>query len=179
VIGDAPVVTWERTEQNSLMYGQGFARPNVEVFLPVFPTACLHVLPAVPRTRPVRTPTTEEVNMAQAAFATQHCFTNVRSMEIDTLLQPQFGTVRLGIDGFSIGHLDYTKKLFEILMNRPPYRGRIDEAENSASGRVLSRSAHQRRRSSSRLRAICEPEGGIVLGSADEVRGGARCRTDG
>src|ERR1700730_5777484 len=56
VIGDAPVVTWERTEKNMLVFGQGFARPNVEVFLPVFPTACLHVLPRVVRTRPVRMP---------------------------------------------------------------------------------------------------------------------------
>ena len=44
VIGDAPVVTWERTDDNALVYGQGFARPNVEVLLPALPTACLHVL---------------------------------------------------------------------------------------------------------------------------------------
>jgi len=30
VIGDAPVVTWERTENDVLNFGQGFARPNVE-----------------------------------------------------------------------------------------------------------------------------------------------------
>ena len=120
VIGDAPVVTWERTEHNMLVYGQGFARPNVEVFLPIFPTVCLHVLPAVPRTRPVRVPSTEEVNRAQAVFATQHCFTNVRSMEIDALLQQDFGTVRLGIEGFSTRHRDHTKKLFDILMNQRP-----------------------------------------------------------
>ena len=56
--------------------------------------------------------------MAQAAFATQHCFTNVRNTEIDALLQQHFGTVRLGIEGFSTGHVDHTKKLFEILMNQ-------------------------------------------------------------
>jgi hypothetical protein len=35
VIGDAPVVTMERTEDNRLYFGMGFARPNAEVFLPV------------------------------------------------------------------------------------------------------------------------------------------------
>lgn len=116
VIGDAPVVTWERTENNILMFGQGFARPNVEGFLPVSPTACLHVLPLVERARPVRNPATEEVNMAQAAFATEHCFTNVCSPEIDATLQPQFGRVRLGIEGFSVRHIDCNKVLFDILM---------------------------------------------------------------
>jgi hypothetical protein len=130
VIGDAPVVTWERTDQYAIVHGQGFARPNVEAFLPVFPAACLHVLPAVPRNRRVRTPTAEEVNAAQAAFATQHCFTNIRSTELDELLQPEFGIVRLGIDGFSINHLDHAAKLFEILMNQPVYGGPINEGEN-------------------------------------------------
>lgn len=120
VIGDAPVVTWERTESNILIFGQGFARPNVEALLPVSPTACLHMLPLVERSRSVRTPATEEVNMAQAAFATEHCFTNVRSPEIDTVLQPQFGKVRLGIEGFSVTHIDYNKVLFDILMGRSP-----------------------------------------------------------
>ena len=129
VIGDAPVVTWERTDDNALILGQGFARPNVEVLLPVFPTACLQVLPAVMRTRRVRPPSSEEVNRAQAAFATQHCFTNVQSWEIDALLQPHFGTLRLGIDGFSLDHIDHTQKFFEILMNQPPHTGRIDEEE--------------------------------------------------
>jgi hypothetical protein len=120
VIGDAPVVTWERTENNILMFGQGFARPNVEAFLPVSPTACLHLLPLVERNRQVRTPAVEEVNMAQAAFATEHCFTNVCSPEIDATLQPQFGKVRLGIEGFSVRHIDYNKVLFDMLMGRRP-----------------------------------------------------------
>jgi hypothetical protein len=120
VIGDAPVVTWERTEQDALAFGQGFARPNVEVLLPVFPTTCLHVLPATVRTRRVRPPSTEEVNRAQAAFATEHCFTNVQSMDIDAALQPHFGTLQIGIDGFRIDR-DAAQLLFDILMNQPPY----------------------------------------------------------
>ena len=120
VIGDAPVVTWERTEGNILNFGLGFARPNVEVLLPVSPTACLHVLPLVERSRPVRTPATQEVNMAQAAFASEHCFTNVHSRGTDAVLQPQFGKVRLGIEGFSLRHIDYKKLLFDILMGRRP-----------------------------------------------------------
>jgi hypothetical protein len=120
VIGDAPVVTWERTDNNMLMFGQGFARPNVEAFLPVSPTVCLHVLPRVMRTRLLRNPSTLEVNMAQAAFATEHCFTNICSPEIDAVLQPQFGKVRLGVEGFSLNHIDSNRVLFDILMGRRP-----------------------------------------------------------
>lgn len=118
VIGDAPVVSWERSDNNTLHFGIGFARPNVEVFLPVSPTACLHVLPKVKRTRQPLTPSVVEVNMAQAALATERCFTNICSAEIDAILQPQFGTVRIGIEGFSVRHIDYKKVMFDILMGR-------------------------------------------------------------
>jgi len=118
VIGDAPVVTWERTDQNMLIYGLGFRRPNVEVILPVSPTACLHVLPAVGRTRQPTVPSTQDVNIAQASFATHHCFTNIRSDSLDAALQPNFGRVRLGINAFSIRHRDYSNSMFDLLMNR-------------------------------------------------------------
>ncbi len=118
VIGDAPVVTWERSDDNRLHFGLGFARPNVEAFLPVSPTACVHVLPRVERTRPPLAPSVVEVNMAQAALATEHCFTNVCSAEIDAILQRHLGTIRLGIEGFSVRHIDYKKLMFEILMGR-------------------------------------------------------------
>jgi hypothetical protein len=121
VIGDAPVVTWERDDQRNLVYGQGFARPNVEVILPVFPTACLHILPSVQRTRPVVPPSVDDVNRTQAAFATEHCFTNIKSEHIHAVLQPVFGTIRLGIEAFTLHHLDAAAKLFDILMNQPPY----------------------------------------------------------
>ncbi|HEY4362802.1 MAG TPA: DUF4238 domain-containing protein [Bryobacteraceae bacterium] len=122
VIGDAPAVTWERTEQGELIFGQGLARPNVEAFLPVSPTTCLHLLPQVARTRQVRRPRTVEINRAQAAFATEHCFANVCSKELDEMLQPWFGTMRVGIDGFSIAHIDQKKLFVDLLMGRaqPP-----------------------------------------------------------
>jgi uncharacterized protein DUF4238 len=120
VIGDAPVVTMERTDGNRLYFGLGFARPNVEVFLPVSPTACIHVLPQVPRTRQVMRPSPIEVNMAQAAFATKHCFGNINSPEIDGVLQREFSKVRLGITGFNTNHIDYSQVLFDILMGRRP-----------------------------------------------------------
>lgn len=117
VIGDAPVVTWERTERNFLIYGQGFSRPNVEVLLPVSPVACFHILPLVERTRPVVNPTALEVNVAQASYAT-HCFANVRSDVLDANLQPHFGKTILGINAFSLRYRDYKNALFEIMMNR-------------------------------------------------------------
>jgi hypothetical protein len=42
ILSDAPVVTWERLDNGVFSYGQGFHRENVEVLLPVSPTACLH-----------------------------------------------------------------------------------------------------------------------------------------
>ncbi len=120
VIGDAPVVTWERNEKNLLNFGLGFGQPNVEVFLPVSPTTGLHILPTVVRTRRVITPTTDEVNMSQAMFATTYCFTNVRSDDLDAKLQTHFGKIRIGIEAFSVRHIDYKKLLFDILMGRLP-----------------------------------------------------------
>lgn len=64
ILSDAPVVTWERLDNGVFSYGQGFHRENVEVFLPVSPTRCLHVLPNVQRTRAVRTPSTQDINAA-------------------------------------------------------------------------------------------------------------------
>lgn len=118
VIGDAPVVTWERSDRNTLHWGVGFARPNVEAFLPLSPAVCVRVLPVVPRTRLVLTPTAGEVNMAQAAFATDYCFSNICNPEVDATMQPHFGTMRMGIDGFSTNHIDAATMLFNILMNQ-------------------------------------------------------------
>ena len=118
VIGDAPVVTWERNERNFLIYGQGFSKPNVEAFLPISPIACLHIQPAVQRTRRILTPTTQKVNIAQASYASEYCYTNIHSDALNTMLQPHFGRTVLGVNAFSVRHRDYTKTMFEILMNR-------------------------------------------------------------
>ena len=120
VIGDAPVVTMERDGSNRLSFGIGFARPNVEVFLPVSPTACLHILPRVDRTLDVRRPSPVEVNMAQAAFATKYCYGNINSPAIDATLRPEFGKVILGKTGFNTRHVDLGEVVFDILMGRQP-----------------------------------------------------------
>jgi hypothetical protein len=119
VIGDAPVVTWIRERTGALTRGFGFARADVEVVLPLSSTVCLHLLPRVQRTSTVLTPSVDEVNLAQAALSTEHCFTNIESNELNALLQPEFGTVRLGKEGFNIDHIDSKAKLYEVLMNQP------------------------------------------------------------
>jgi hypothetical protein len=73
----------------------------------------------VRRSRAVLLPSVDEVNLAQAAFSTAHCFTNIQSMQLDALLQPEFGMARLGIDAFNIDHIDSKMKLYEILLNQP------------------------------------------------------------
>jgi hypothetical protein len=126
VIGDAPVTTWERNDSNAPIHGQGFARPNVEAFLPVASTTCLHILPMVERTRRLVMPTVREVNEAQAAYSTRFCYGSIRSAELNAILQPHFGRTRLGINAFSARHRNYTNAMFEILMdggqgfNTPP-----------------------------------------------------------
>jgi Protein of unknown function (DUF4238) len=120
VIGDAPVVTFERTERNTLYWGQGFARPNVEVVLPVSPSACFHILPRVERTREPRQPHPTEVNMGQAAYAAKYCYGNINGPEIDATLQPEFGKMKMGVTGFNTHHIDAGQVLFNILMGRHP-----------------------------------------------------------
>jgi hypothetical protein len=117
VIGDAPVITWERNDNNFLIHGQGFARPNVEVFLPVAPTACLHILPRVQRTRRPLIASVREINEAQAAYSTNYCYTNIKAPDLNSILQPHFGRTQLGVNAFSIRHRNYTNTMFDILMN--------------------------------------------------------------
>jgi hypothetical protein len=117
VIGDAPVVTWERLDNGMLLYGKGFETPNVEVVLPVASTTCLHILPAVARTRRSRQPSIDEVNQAQAAFATKYCYAHKNDPHIDAILQPRFGQSRIGFNAFSVRHRDYTNTMFELLMS--------------------------------------------------------------
>lgn len=116
IIGDAPVVTWIRGG-NFLHYGFGFQRPNVEVLLPVCPTACLHVLPLVPRNQQPLTPTVSEVNEAQATFASQYCYAHTDSTALNDLIQPRIGRRRIGVHLFSVRHRDYSNTMFELLMS--------------------------------------------------------------
>jgi hypothetical protein len=117
VISDAPVATWVRSEQNTLSYGQGFHRANVEVFLPISPLTCLHILPDVERTRGVLQPSVEDINAAQAAFATRYCFTNINSQEIDRMFQESFGKAEIGKKSFTLWHRNYTDTYYELLLN--------------------------------------------------------------
>jgi hypothetical protein len=116
VIGDAPIVTWNRVNDIPLP-GVGFGTVDVEVLFPIAPTACLHIMPRVQRTRRVRKPTVREINEAQAAFATQYCFSNIKSDELDVVLQPKFGTLRMGVNGFNIVGFNVNRNMFECLVN--------------------------------------------------------------
>jgi ribosomal protein L16 Arg81 hydroxylase len=121
VIGDAPVVIWHRDQQGVAHYGIGFREPNVEVLLPISPTACLHVLPNVQRTRTVITPKTSEVNAAEAAFA-EACYTDVCSNPLNQHLQQFFGRAKMGINAFSLRHKDYVAAFCNHLISHgvPP-----------------------------------------------------------
>lgn len=85
IIGDAPVVTWIRRGR-FLHYGFGFERPDVEVILPVCPTACLHALPLVHRTQEPQMPSATEVNEAQASFASEYCYAHINSPSLNALI---------------------------------------------------------------------------------------------
>jgi hypothetical protein len=90
---------------------------DVEAVLPVSPTACLHILPAVQRTLRVVPPTPSEVNRAQGAFATQYCYAHKNDPQIDKDVRWQFGRAQIGVTAFSVGHRNYSDKMFEILMS--------------------------------------------------------------
>lgn len=116
IIGDAPVVTWVR-QGHFLQYGFGFQRPDVEVLLPVCPTACLHVLPLVRRSQQALTPTVSEVNEAQATFASQYCYAHTNSTALNDLIQPRIGRMQIGVHFFSVRHRDFSNTMFELLMS--------------------------------------------------------------
>jgi Protein of unknown function (DUF4238) len=116
IIGDAPVVTWIRSG-GFLHYGFGLERPNVEVILPVCPTACLHVLPLVPRNQQPLSPTVSEVNEAQATFASQYCYAHTNSAALNDLVQSRIGRRQIGVHLFSVHHRDYSNTTFELLMS--------------------------------------------------------------
>jgi hypothetical protein len=116
IIGDAPVVTWIRRGE-FLDYGFGLERPNVEVILPVAPTACLHVLPNVPRTFAPPNPVVSEVNEAQATFASQYCYAHTNNAALNDLVQSRIGRRQIGVDLFSVRHRDYSNTMFELLMS--------------------------------------------------------------
>lgn len=116
IIGDAPVVTWIR-DRGFLHYGFGLERPNVEIILPVAPTACLHVLPLVPRNQQPLKPAVMEVNEAQASFASQYCYAHTNSQILNDLIRPRVGTRRIGVHLFSVRDRDYSNTMFELLMS--------------------------------------------------------------
>ena len=127
MLSDAPVVTWQRLPSGQLNHGVGFHALNVEVFLPVSPATCLHILPRVQRTRPVLPPTVTEVNTAQASFAHSACFADRDRREMDEIVQRHISSVKLGENAFTVFHRDYDNSIYDILMNggrwvEPPSR---------------------------------------------------------
>lgn len=127
IISDSPVVTWQRDVSGVVHHGGGFQTPNVEVSLPVSPTSCMHILPRVQRTQKPITPTVDEINIAQAAFAYRDCFANIYKPEIDALVQAHISTSRIGDNIFTVWHRNYDEAFYKILMNggrwvEPPRR---------------------------------------------------------
>lgn len=117
VIGDAPVVTWRRRENGVLDYGFGLNTPDVEVILPISSTECIQVEPAVQRTLRVKPPRINEVNHAQAAFATKYCYAHKCDLGIDKLLQIVFSQRQIGVNAFTVRHRNYADIMFEIFMS--------------------------------------------------------------
>ena len=123
IISDAPFVTWERKEDGALSYGIGVHEYNVEVLLPVSPLTCLHIMPNVVRNRHIKQPTVREVSIAQAAFAHKRCFANIKSDQIDEIVQQEFGKAEVGVKAFTVWHVDYKNAVYELLMaERPKFR---------------------------------------------------------
>jgi hypothetical protein len=129
ILSDAPVVTWDRKDSEAISHGVGVWEPNVEVFLPVSPLTCLHILPKVPRTRPVIAPQVEEINIAQAKFAHRACFANQKKTEINNTVQRHISTAQLGVSAFTLWHRNYDNLVFDILMKAPRHVPREQAAE--------------------------------------------------
>ncbi|WP_157440018.1 DUF4238 domain-containing protein [Terracidiphilus gabretensis] len=116
LLSDTPVITWNRLESGELAYGVGFHTTNVEVFLPISPATCLHILSNVDRTRRIASPTVTEINIAEASFAYNACFANQFSQELDVIVQQHISTVRIGENAFTVFHRNYENTIYDILM---------------------------------------------------------------
>lgn len=117
ILSDAPVVTWTRNAQGQLTYGVGVRTENVEIIVPVSPSVCLQVLPRVRRTIDAVVPSAQEVNEAQAAYATSACFSNKESKEIDAIVQGGISTLVMGENIFTVWHMPYDNVVIDVLMN--------------------------------------------------------------
>jgi hypothetical protein len=118
LLSDTPVVTWQRLASGLVNYGVGFHSDNVEVFLPMSPQACLHILPEVRRTLPIAPPSPEEINMAQAAFAIRSCFAHEYIEALDRIVQRHISIVKIGENAFTVFHRNYAGTIYDILMGR-------------------------------------------------------------
>jgi Protein of unknown function (DUF4238) len=116
VISDAPVVTWQRNVEDLISYGAGFHRTDVEVFMPVSPTLCLHILPNVKRTRPITDPSADDINAGEAAMSTRYCYTNVNSPAVDRIVQEYAGQAELGVKSFTVWHRNYDNAFYDLFM---------------------------------------------------------------
>ncbi|MGC9197811.1 MAG: hypothetical protein ACP5E5_02600 [Acidobacteriaceae bacterium] len=117
VILDAPVVMWQRRANGLVSFGVGFHREDVEVFLPVSPTLCQHILPDVQRTRPAAVPIVDEVNAAEASLSTQYCYTNVNCPAVDRVVQKYAGTAEMGLRSFTVWHRNYDDTFYDHLLS--------------------------------------------------------------
>jgi len=118
ILSDAPVVTWARSKGGRPSYGLGFHTQDIEVALPISPLACLHILPAVGRTRQPLEPTIDEINIAEASFAHEACFANQNRKGIDGIVQNHASSVRLGLNAFTIWHRNYDNIFYDVLMQQ-------------------------------------------------------------
>jgi hypothetical protein len=93
----------------------------------------LETVPAVKRTKNVTQPIVQEINAAQAAFASHFCFTNINSAALDEVLQKNFGKAQLGVTSFTVWHRNYDNLCYEMLMNNgkiPESHTLIDDGES-------------------------------------------------
>jgi hypothetical protein len=116
MLGDSPVITFARAVDGKLDYGMGFHEPNVEVALPMSPTACLHLLPAVANRRPAHMPTTWEINWGQAGYAFEHCFCNADLAHLDAIMQGNGGAFEMGTKTYRLPHENYNNHVCDMLM---------------------------------------------------------------
>lgn len=116
MLGDSPVITFARSSDGTLNYGMGFHQPNVEVAVPMSPTVCLHVLPALKARTPVQTPTTREINWGEAGYALEHCYCNDNFAHLDAIVQENGGEFKMGEKTYRLPPENYDNHVFDILM---------------------------------------------------------------
>lgn len=125
VLTDTPVMSWSRKGHGEPSVGVGLFRSDAEVFLPVSPQNCIHLLPLANRDLYTEKPSTGQINSLMVRTMARYAYSSRFVPQINELVQSQGATLRVGQDCFTSTVNDSKRIWLEVasrrIMDRPKY----------------------------------------------------------